>query len=114
MRIAIDLTPLFGRKHTGVELYAIDLYRALLKTGNPIIPIFHMENELDDNSNSIVIYQTNRLILENFKLSAAIRKIKADVTLFPIFPPPVDLYISRPTKIVPVIHDTAFIRYHET
>lgn len=57
MRIAIDLTPLFGRKHTGVELYAIDLYRALLKTGNPIIPIFHMENEL--------IYFRHRLIEEH-------------------------------------------------
>ena len=31
MKIAIDLTPLYGRKWTGVELYAIDLYHALFK-----------------------------------------------------------------------------------
>ena len=31
MKIAIDLTPLYGRKWTGVELYAIDLYHALLE-----------------------------------------------------------------------------------
>lgn len=26
MKIAIDLTPLYNRKKTGVELYAVDLY----------------------------------------------------------------------------------------
>lgn len=32
MRIAIDLTSLYARKRTGIEMYAIDLYRALLST----------------------------------------------------------------------------------
>lgn len=40
MRISIDLTPLHGRKQTGVELCAIDLYKALLTTNHSIIPIF--------------------------------------------------------------------------
>ena len=31
MRIAIDLTSLYARKRTGIEMYAIDLYRALLQ-----------------------------------------------------------------------------------
>lgn len=51
MKIAIDLTPLYGCKRTGVEMYAIDLYRALLTSGHQIIPIFHVQNELDDNPN---------------------------------------------------------------
>ena len=42
MKIAIDLTPLYGRKWTGVELYAIDLYHALLELNYEVIPIFHV------------------------------------------------------------------------
>ena len=51
MKIAIDLTPLHGRKWTGVELYAIDLYHALLELDYDVIPIFHVKNDLDDNPN---------------------------------------------------------------
>ena len=45
MKIAIDLTPLYGRKWTGVELYAIDLYHALLELNYEVIPIFHVKND---------------------------------------------------------------------
>ena len=45
MKILIDLTPLYGRKWTGVELYAIDLYRALLKTSHTVIPIFYTQKK---------------------------------------------------------------------
>ena len=54
MKIAIDLTPLHGRKWTGVELYAIDLYHALLELNYEVIPIFHVKNDLDDNPNSFI------------------------------------------------------------
>ena len=91
MIIVIDLTPLYGRKRTGVEMYAIDLYRALLVSNHQIIPIFHVKNELDNNPNSVIIPESNRLLLENIRLSKCIRKIAPDVVLFPIFPPPVDL-----------------------
>lgn len=114
MKIAIDLTPLHGRKWTGVELYAIDLYRSLLGLGYEVIPIFYESNDLDNNSSAFAIDKTKRLLLENYSLSKALRTIKADVALFPIFPPPIDIYINRPSKIVPVIHDTAFIRYRST
>lgn len=114
MKIAVDLTPLYGRKHTGVEMYAIDLYRALVKTEHQIIPIFHSENELDDNSNAYVIPKCNRLWLENIALSSAVRKMNADVALFPIFPPPVDLYLWKTCKIYQTVHDTAFLRYNST
>ena len=114
MKIAIDLTPLHGRKWTGVELYAIDLYHTLLELNYDVVPIFHVENDLDNNSSAFMIGKTKRLLLENYSLSKALRTIKADVALFPIFPPPIDIYINRPSKIVPVIHDTAFIRYRST
>lgn len=55
MIIAIDLTPLYGRKRTGVEMYAIDLYKALLTTGHKVIPIFHVKNEIDQNLNAYII-----------------------------------------------------------
>lgn len=115
MRIAIDLTPLHNRKWTGVELYAIDLYKALLMRGFNVIPIFNQANDIDDNRAAYIIKDSrNRIFLENIELSKAIRTVKADVALFPIFPPPVDLYCFRPSKIVPIIHDTAFIHYYKT
>ena len=88
MKIAIDLTSLYGRKITGLEVYGIDMYKALLKSGHVIIPIFHVKNELDENPNAVIISECNRLVLENIRLSKCIRKIAPDVVLFPIFPPP--------------------------
>lgn len=114
MRIAIDLTPLYGRKHTGVEMYAIDLYRAFLTTEHQIVPIFHCENEVDTNPDAYIIPHRNRLWVENLSLSRAIRKIKADIVVFPIFPPPMDIYYKCKSKIYHTIHDTVFLRYKET
>lgn len=110
MKIAIDLTPLYGRKATGVELYAIDLYRSLLKTNHTIIPIFHVENTIDKNENSIIIKKTKRLILENYSLTKAVQKSHADIALFPIFPPPINIY-NKGIKIVPVLHDLAYLKF---
>lgn len=114
MNIAIDLTALYGRKITGLEIYGIDLYKALLKTGYNVIPIFHVKNEIDNNKNAYILQHTNRLALENIKLSMAVRKIGADITLFPIFPPPIDIYWYSHTKIIPTIHDIAFLRFRDT
>jgi glycosyltransferase involved in cell wall biosynthesis len=114
MTIAIDLTPLYGRKATGVELYAIDLYRSLLDIGkHRIVPIFHTENTLDSNADSYIIKKCNRLWLENIALPLAVRKIKADITLFPIFPPPVSVYNTK-SLIIPTLHDFAFLKYRDT
>lgn len=114
MKIAIDLTPLYGRKRTGVEMYAIDLYRAFLPTGHQIIPIFHVQNELDDNPNAVIIPESNRLLLENIKLSKCIRKIAPDIVLFPIFPPPVDLKWGFKGEVYPTYHDCAFLKFRKT
>lgn len=114
MKIAIDLTPLYGRKRTGVEMYAIDMYRALLATEHQIVPIFHCKNEVDENPNAYIIPIKNRLWLENVSLSHAVRKIKADMVIFPIFPPPVDIYYGCKSKIYQTIHDTVFLCYRDT
>ncbi len=114
MKIAIDLTPLYGRRWTGVEMYAVELYKALLQTKHTIIPIFNTENGIDNNEGAVIVKANNRFLLENHALSQAVRRINPDVTVFPIFPPPVDLYIHRPSKLVPVIHDTAFKAFRST
>ncbi len=113
MRIAIDLTPLYNRRITGVEIYGIDLYKALCTTQHEIIPIFHQVNELDDNPHSVIIPHSNRFMLETFKLAGTIRKINPDVVLFPIFPPAPNCYKTK-AKIIPTIHDLAFIDYKQT
>jgi glycosyltransferase involved in cell wall biosynthesis len=114
MKIAIDLTSLYGRKITGLEVYGIELYKALLSTKEDIIPIFNTENTIDDNENAYIIKQPNRLVLENISLSRALRRLKPDAALFPIFPPPFDSYLIRNVKIIPTIHDTAFKKFHKT
>lgn len=114
MRIVIDLTSLYGRKITGVEIYGIDLYNILKKTGHTIIPIFHEVNTIDDNPNAYIIKRCNRLWLENVALSRAVRAIKADIALFPVFPPPVDLYYGCKSKLYQTIHDTVSFRFRDT
>ncbi len=110
MKIAIDLTSLYGRKRTGVEMYAIDLYKALLSTGHKIVPIFHVENEIDSNPDAVIIERTFRLLLENTRLTKFIKRVDADMVIFPIFPPPLDIYGGR-AKIVPVIRKLPKLAY---
>ena len=114
MKIAIDLTPLYGRKRTGVEMYAIDLYRALLTTEHIIIPIFHSKNEVDESSHAYIIPKRNRVWLENISLSHAVRKIDPDIVIFPIFSPPMDIYYGFRGKVFQTIHDTVFLRFKNT
>ena len=114
MKILIDLTPLYDRKRTGVEIYAIDLYRALLTTEHEIIPLFHVKNELDTNPHAVIIPRCNRLLLENIRLSKTIRAIRPDYVLFPIFPPPVDLKWGFTGKVIPTLHDFAFLKFRKT
>lgn len=113
MRIAIDLTALYNRPLTGIEYYALDLYRALLKTKHEIIPIVHAER-IDNNINTYIIKKTNRLYLENISLSIAIRRIKADIVFFPVFPPPIDIYFGCKSKIYKVVHDLVHFEHRDT
>lgn len=111
--LLVDLTSLYKRKITGVEIYGIEFYKALLKTKHRIIPIFRIENTIDDNPNSIIIPYSNRIIVENYSIPRIIRKSNADVIFFPVFPPPIIVYNSR-IKIIPTIHDLAFKYYFKT
>lgn len=112
-RIIVDLTPLYNRKITGLEIYGIAFYEALKKTKHTIIPIFSTINTLDDNPHSVIINSDKRFIVENFHLPSIIKSIKADIAFFPIFPPPINCY-NESTKIIPTIHDLAFRYYSNT
>lgn len=114
MKIAIDLTSLYKRVHTGVEIFAIDLYHALLKTDHTIIPIFNTKNEIDDNPNAYIIPYRPRLWMENISLDLTIRKIQADIVFFPVFPPPITIYWGCKSKIYKVLHDTIFFHHRGT
>jgi glycosyltransferase involved in cell wall biosynthesis len=111
MKIAIDLTPLYNRKITGVEIYGIEMYKALLNTEIEIYPIFRIKNTIDNNKNAIIINVENRLIVENLLLSKEIRKGKFDLIFFPIFPPPFDIYNIKSLKVIPTIHDLTIFKY---
>lgn len=114
MKIAIDLTALYGRRWTGIEFYAVDLYKALLTTAHEIIPIIHEHNEIDESGHAYIIPHCSRLVLENLALSKAIRKINADIVFFPVFPPPIDIYFGCKSKIFKVVHDLVHFEYRET
>lgn len=114
MNIAIDLTPLYNRKWTGIEYYGIELYNAIKDLDIDVYPIFRMENPIDNNPNTIIIKRTNRLVVENILLSKVIRQLNVNVVLFPIFPPPIDIYWGNKIKIIPTIHDLAFKHYTST
>lgn len=114
VKILIDLTPLYARKITGVEIYGIEFYEALKKTGYEIYPVFRIKNTLDDNPNSIIIDFKSRLIAENYSLPRILEKLKPSIAFFPIFPPPINVYGIKGVKIVPTIHDMAFRYYYST
>lgn len=112
-KLMVDLTPLYDRKITGVEIYGIEFYEALLKTRHQIIPIFRKSNTIDSNPNSLIIPYKNRLYVENYILPKIIRKSDADAIFFPIFPPPFFSYKGN-AQIIPTIHDLAFRKYANT
>ena len=114
MKIAIDLTPLYNRKATGVENYGIELYHALMKQNIEVYPIFRVKNTLDSNPNTQIIKSKNRLLVENLLLPFLIRKLNVDIILFPIFPPPIDIYWGTKCRIIPTIHDLAFKLFSNT
>jgi glycosyltransferase involved in cell wall biosynthesis len=117
MYIYIDLTSLYNRKITGLEIYGIDLYKALLKKNNlKVIPIFRKKNTIDDNIDSIIIPFENRILVEQFYLPKIVGKFNKAIVLYPVFPPGYLTYYfkSENVKIIPTIHDTVIWNYSET
>lgn len=114
VKILIDLTPLYARKITGIEVYGIEFYQALKKTNYEIYPVFRIRNTLDNNPNAIIIKCENRIIAENYSLPKVLKQLKPTIAFFPIFPPPMNVYGIEGVKIVPTIHDLAFRYYYST
>jgi len=117
MKIYIDLTSLYNRKVTGLEIYGIDLYKCLLKKDNiKVFPIFRYNNIIDNNTNAIILPSQNRLYTEQVLLPKFVKNIKNAVVLYPVFPPGYLTYIlkSNSVKIVPTIHDTVMWNYPDT
>lgn len=115
--IYIDLTALYNRKITGLERYGINLYRCLQKKSNiNVIPIFRMENTLDDNPNAIIINNKNRILVEQFFLPYFLKNVKNSTIIYPIFPPGILTYYFKKNsvKIIPVIHDTVMWNFSDT
>lgn len=116
LKIAIDLTSLYNRKITGLEGYAIDLYKALLSKENvELYPVFRCKNSLDSNENSVIIHHSKRFPVEQFLLPYTLRKMDVDVILYPVIPPGFLTYRwNRNKKIIPVIHDAGVWNHSQT
>lgn len=117
-KLLIDLTPIYKRKLTGVEIYGIDLYNTLLKNKSKIdiIPIFKIENSLDNNVNIVLLNSRNRFSIEQLYMPLAINKLKPDYVWYPIFPPGYLTYFLKPakTKIIVTIHDSVPWNFYST
>ena len=116
MKILIDLTGLYGRKHTGVENYSKELFNELCDQKKNVIGIFSKENKLTTDKGHAISFFKNRVINDFFVIPFFILKYRPKVVIFPIFPPLFMVYLFRlvGVKIVPVIHDLAFKRYSYT
>jgi glycosyltransferase involved in cell wall biosynthesis len=110
MKIMIDLTSL-ADNFSGIERFALYISKEMIKNNksknDSYILVFknvvHTEFFcVPKNVECIVIKGKNKLIFNQFILPLKIRKIKADIYLFPAFPAPF-LFFSR--NAVTTIHD---------
>lgn len=110
MVVCIDLTPIYDHL-TGIERYNINISREMIKnhTENKYILIF--KNEVhplfeqiskQDNVQSIILAECNKLFFIQFRLLRALYKIEADYYLFLSFTSPI---LFKKGKIVNAIHD---------
>jgi len=112
MKILIDLTGLYGRQHTGVENYSMELYDELCKKNSNVIGIFSKKIQLSNGDYTISPFN-NRVINDFFVIPLVILLQRPNVVIFPIFPPIILIYLFKfiGVRVVPVIHDLAFKRY---
>lgn len=116
MKVLIDLTALYGRKHTGVENYSKELYNELCKQNANVIGIFSKKNHFSNHNSCAVSYFKNRIFNDFIAIPFFIIKHRPSVVIFPVFPPLIVVYLFRlvGVKVIPVIHDLAFKRYSNT
>jgi len=119
MEITVDLTSIYGRRLTGIELFALDLYNTLVCEfkNYKVKKIVKYKNTVDDvESNTIILKTKSRLIVEQLLIPIAINKISSKLVIFPAFPPGLLTYSlkRKSTKVAVVIHDTVMWKYHHT
>jgi glycosyltransferase involved in cell wall biosynthesis len=118
MKILIDLTSIFNRKLTGIEMFGLDLYFTLMdKFSNySIYKIVRWQDDIDNKNNHLILKTKSRILSEQLLLPLNQRKIDPDLTIFPAFPPGPLAYYLKPhkTKVAVVIHDTVPWKYSDT
>lgn len=121
--LLIDLTSLYGRKLTGIELYAVDFYKVLTgvncnSSKFEIIPIYRKDKimlEHSDNNKHLIV-NSNRFLTEQYHIPKIIKRLEPTLVIYPAFPPGYLTYYlkSKSTKIAVVIHDTVPWKYPDT
>jgi len=118
MKILIDLTSIFNRKLTGIEIFGLDLYFTFINDfkNHEVYKIIRYLNNIDNRGNNIILKTKNRIIAEQILLALNLIKVSADLLIFPVFPPGFLTYYLKPkkTKIAVVIHDTVPWKYYDT
>lgn len=119
MRIVIDLTPL-ADNFSGIERYALNISKEMLKTDNSNKYILLFKNSVDSSFNNLlqkdnveykVIPGSGRVFFSQIKLVKILYKIKADRYLFLAFPGPI--FFKR-KGIFNTIHDLTGWDYPST
>lgn len=116
MRIGYDATSLF-RKITGIEQYALNLLKSIIKYDNKNqYTVFFRKEIYPDflNLRSKIKFKVcllnSQVFCEQFWLPYRISKEKLDVVHFPAFPP--GLFV--PKKYIVTLHDATMWKYKQT
>ncbi|WP_297890111.1 glycosyltransferase family 1 protein [Sulfurihydrogenibium sp.] len=116
--ILIDLTSLYNRRQTGIEIFALDLTEHLIeeiyksnKLDITVSTVYRKKATLEKNSaliDEILIKSNSRILSEQIFLPYLIRKSSPKLAIFPAFPPGYLTYNlkNKNTKIAVFIHDT--------
>jgi len=116
-QVLIDLTSIYGRSITGIEVFALDLYNILCEFKDYNVKKIVRYKNIDDNvENTVLLRVKGRLITEQLLIPYVLRKVSPQLAIFPAFPPGYLTYIAKNknTKIAVVIHDSVPWKYYHT
>jgi glycosyltransferase involved in cell wall biosynthesis len=111
--VYIDLTGTVGRKRTGIERYAENLYEVLKKKYIGINIVYLTLNKSNLSNSYVLGKNFGRIITEYIYLPFFIFRKKPKVVIFPVFPPSILCWFmkSKNTNIIPVIFDIVPWKY---
>jgi len=115
-QVLIDMTSIYGRSITGIEVFALDLYNTLCEFKDYKVKKMIRYKNIDNNSeNTMLLSSKSRLIAEQFLIPVVLRKVSAQLAIFAVFPPGPLAYCLKPrkSKIAVVIHDTVPWKYYD-